>query len=353
MLKISVILPAYNAELYIREAIDSILNQTEPDFEFLIFNDGSTDATDKIIKSYNDDRIVYKNEETNIGHLDLLNEGLSIAKGKYIARMDADDVALPNRFEEQFNYLEAHPDVGICGSWYEQIGDETGIYKKPVTFEEIQYHLFYGCPLTHPTVMMRNEFLKKYNLKYDKKYYYAEDHEFFFRSSFHFKLVNLPIVLLKYRIHATQIGSAKWMQQLQVKNAIQAKIFATMLRSCSSSDMAWLVDFFTEHSIPNQTWLYEVDSFKQRIIDENEEKAVYPLHILRRAANELFESKATANFYKHYFRKYYNQKVFDLTLLRYFFREEYKPYKFLGPKLTLLFLVKCLLGYKKSKVLSI
>jgi glycosyltransferase involved in cell wall biosynthesis len=350
---ISVLMPAYNAELYIKEAVDSILNQTLSDFEFIIYNDGSIDHTDEIIQSYNDKRILYINNKINSGYLDLLNEGLSIAKGKYIARMDADDISLPNRLQVQFNYLEEHPDVGICGSWFEYMGVQSGIEKRPVTFEEIQYHLFYGCPLTHPTVMMRNEFLKKYDLKYDQKYYYAEDHDLFFRGSFHFKLVNLPLVLLKYRIHATQIGSAKWMQQFHVKKMIQAKIFAKILTPCSKHDMEWLENYFTEQSIPNEGWIYEVAFYKNKIIAENEKSLIYPHSMLLKVVNDLYDSKIKNTFYKYYFRKYYNRKVFKFSLLKSFMKEKYKPYKYLGFKLTLFFIIKCLVNYKKKNTISV
>jgi glycosyltransferase involved in cell wall biosynthesis len=95
---ISVIMPVYNAELFITEAIQSVLNQTFSDFEFLIYNDGSTDKTHEIIISFKDERIIYKKLETNGGYLNLLNDGLIAAKGKYIARMDADDNSMPYRF---------------------------------------------------------------------------------------------------------------------------------------------------------------------------------------------------------------------------------------------------------------
>jgi glycosyltransferase involved in cell wall biosynthesis len=345
---ISVILPVYNAELYLKEAIDSILNQTLSDFEFIIFNDGSTDRTDEIIRSYNDERIVYKKKQENAGYLNLLNEGLDLAQGKYIARMDADDISLPNRFKEQFSFLEKNPDVGICGSWIESIGDKTGFVKRPVSFSEIQYNFFFGCPLTHPTVMMRNEALKKFDLRYNAKYYYAEDHEFFLRCSFHFKLVNLPMVLLKYRIHSTQIGSAKWMQQAHIKNTIQSKIFTLVLMPCSTYEEEWLENFFTLQSVPSEKWIEEIDLFKNKLINENEKKSIYPHAILKIATNELFQSKIRENFYKYYYRKYYNQRKFNPGRLGLFLKEKYKPYKYLGSRLTLFFVIKCLLFYRKK-----
>lgn len=115
MPKISVVMPAYNAEKYIGEAIESILNQTFKDFEFIIINDGSVDHTKEIIREYNDPRIVLLENDKNRGIVLSLNKGLDAATGKYIARMDADDIALKNRFERQVEYLDEHKDIGVLG----------------------------------------------------------------------------------------------------------------------------------------------------------------------------------------------------------------------------------------------
>lgn len=266
---ISVIMPAYNAELYIKEAIESILAQTFTDFEFLIYNDGSTDKTHEIISAFNDKRIIYKKMDVNAGYLRFLNEGLVIAKGKYIARMDADDIAMPNRFEEQFKYLEEHPDVGICGSWYQFFGKLNHIHKSSVTFEEVQYSLFFGSALTHPSVMMRNDLLKKYNLKYNPEYYYAEDHYFFAEAASHFRVVSIPKVLLRYRIHSEQIGSVRWQEQFIVKSKIQAWLFYNAINSPNDNDLKWLIKFFTENSLPDENWLEQTSFYERKIINGN------------------------------------------------------------------------------------
>src|SRR5690606_1184748 len=111
-----IILPAYNAEKYLAEAIESILNQSFKDFEFIIINDGSKDRTEDVILSYNDPRIVYLNNEANLGLIDKLNKGFNIARGKYIARMDADDISSPERLYIQYQFLENNPDYVICSS---------------------------------------------------------------------------------------------------------------------------------------------------------------------------------------------------------------------------------------------
>ena len=126
---ISVILPAYNADRYLTEAIKSILAQTYSNFELIILNDGSTDHTEQIILGFTDSRILYIDNHQNLGIVATLNKGLSVAQGEYIARMDADDISTAVRFEHQINYLETHPAVGVLGSAI-QIIDRRGKYQR-------------------------------------------------------------------------------------------------------------------------------------------------------------------------------------------------------------------------------
>ena len=123
MPKVSVVMPAYNAEAYIGAAMESILSQSFGDFEFLILNDCSTDGTEAIIQSYDDPRIVYIKNEKNMGVAATLNKGLAAAQGEYIARMDADDFSLPQRFEKQVAYLDAHPEVVVLGTQVQFFSD--------------------------------------------------------------------------------------------------------------------------------------------------------------------------------------------------------------------------------------
>ena len=122
MPKVTVLMPVYNARFYLSKAISSIINQTFKDFEFLIFNDGSTDNSADIIYSYNDRRIRFFNSEQNFGYVYHLNYGIEIAKGEYIARMDADDISFPTRLEKQVAFMDKNPEVGVCGTWFKIYG---------------------------------------------------------------------------------------------------------------------------------------------------------------------------------------------------------------------------------------
>ena len=151
--QVTVLMPVYNAEQYLREAIGSILHQTFTDFEFIIINDGSTDRSEEIIKSYTDTRIRYYKNESNLKLIATLNKGFDLAGGKYIARMDADDISLPNRLQLQFELMEKNPEVGLCGTWFENFTEEepTGVAKYSPDHETICFTHLYQIHLSHGT----------------------------------------------------------------------------------------------------------------------------------------------------------------------------------------------------------
>jgi glycosyltransferase involved in cell wall biosynthesis len=210
--RITVLMPVYNGEKYLREAIDSMLLQTFRDFEFLIIDDGSTDRSVEIIKSYTDPRIWLHNEN-NLGIIATLNKGINLAHGEYIARMDSDDISLPLRLEKQVVFMDENIDVGVCGTWIKKFMGGDSIVKSPVTFEEIKCMLLFGSCLAHPTVMLRTETLRRFNLNYNINHKHAEDYGLWIRCSKYFKLMNIPEVLLMYRWHSNQISQASDRQQ--------------------------------------------------------------------------------------------------------------------------------------------
>lgn len=199
---ISVIMPAYNAEKLIEESIKSILNQTFDNFEFIIINDGSKDNTKKIINLYRkkDKRIVLVDNKKNLGLQVSLNRGLEKARGRYIARMDADDVSLPNRFEIEFNYLEKNKDIFLIGGSaivINEEGERMGCLLKWGNFKKIKKKLMHSNPIVHPSIMFRNsgDFL------YHQKFVCSEDYDLYLRMlSKGKKIENIPDILIKYRI---------------------------------------------------------------------------------------------------------------------------------------------------------
>ena len=199
--RVTVLMPVYNAERTLREAIDSILSQTFTDFEFLIIDDGSTDSSAEIVRSYTDPRIRLLPNERNLKITATLNRGLDIAQGEYIARMDADDISLPERLAKQVAFLDAHPEVGIVGTWAQAFGEAHFQIPHPTDPERIRAKLLFDSPLTHPSVMMRRAFLKTHNLRYLPLGHF-EDYELWQRSARLFPFANIPEYLLSYRVTA-------------------------------------------------------------------------------------------------------------------------------------------------------
>lgn len=219
---ISVLLPVYNCEKYIFEAVESILNQTYTHFELLIIDDCSTDATLQICKSFQDDRIVIIEKEKNSGYTNSLNYGISIAKGKYIARMDGDDISLPERFKKQVTFLEANEDVVLCGTWLSIIGS-TNVIKLPENHTDIKLGLLKGNCMAHPSVMIKKQILNELYVVYDILKEPAEDYDLWVRLLAIGKLHNLKEVLLNYRVHNMQVSQKREQQQLEssLKSRIQ------------------------------------------------------------------------------------------------------------------------------------
>lgn len=204
---VSVVMPVYNGSQYLREAIDSVLNQTFKDFELIIVNDGSIDSSEEIILSYNDPRICYIKNEMNSGICITLNKGIDYACGKYIARMDCDDISLPERFEKQVDYLEHHLNIGALGTDIITFGE--GFNDRYFDFvhdaNECKAGLLFATCFAHPTVMMRTSIINEHKLRYDDMYRGLEDFELWYRLSKYTELTNLPEALVRYRLHKAQV----------------------------------------------------------------------------------------------------------------------------------------------------
>lgn len=199
---ISVIMPVYNVEAYLKEAIDSILGQTFADFEFIIIDDASTDRSLDIIQSYTDNRITVIHNNANQGNYRSRNIGLSKAHGKYIATMDADDYAFPERLRVQYDYMERHPNVLACGSLFYI---HNFIIRKPISYMDIRTALLQDNCFLHPSLFIRTEAMRVVG-GYDEKYYYSSDYNLACQLSLLGKIVNLPEGLMVYRKHKEQIS---------------------------------------------------------------------------------------------------------------------------------------------------
>lgn len=269
-------MPVYNGEEFIYDSVNSILNQTFENFRLLIFNDGSTDRTKEILHSFNDKRIVYFENKQNIGCSNALNSLMQFSKAKYIARMDADDIALPKRLAVQLDFLEHNPEYVLCGSWFSTFGNgqiEQDICP-PQHSEEIRVRLLNKSSIGHPTVMFRNGLFT-----YDSKYKYAEDYNAWADLSKNKSnlMTNIPEVLFRYRLHPQQVSTSKAKQQFEVANKIRAKL----LRNISTD--------FTDREVNNFLLLMTADC----------ENCNFSLKEIEYLIDKILKINDTYNLYNH------------------------------------------------------
>ena len=218
---ISVVMATYNGERYIAEAIESVLKQSYTHFEFIIVDDGSTDATADIVASYSDARIVYLKKDINSGIADSLNLGISKARGVYIARMDDDDVCTPNRFEEQLKIFEYNPELIVCGTSTLLDHDKKKYY--PETHDDIKMNLLFTNPITHPTVMIKKAVFTDF--KYNPDFVPSEDYDLWTRLIFEGQFYIIQSPLLYYRYRKDSETSSRRKEQLQLNAKLSLAFF--------------------------------------------------------------------------------------------------------------------------------
>lgn len=286
---ISVIMPVYNAEKYVAEAIESILNQTYSDFEFIIIDDGSTDNSYQMLQSYavKDDRIKLYRNDINLKLPKTLNFGIEQAQGKYIARMDADDISLPERFAKQIEFMESHPDVGVCGTYYESFSgsqnNKIHIQKNPLTHESIKIYLnFLGCSLAHPTIFGITKIFKQHRYS-EVMADNAEDYELWLRlMQNHIIFANVPEVLLLYREQQAN--------QLSIKNHYSLNNFRIKSISKALMDLTndnkivecYINIFIKQHSIFFKIYhLINRANILNKIIKANSKIKIYDKFIFK------------------------------------------------------------------------
>jgi glycosyltransferase involved in cell wall biosynthesis len=210
---ISVVMAVYNGERFVQRAIDSVLKQTFPDFELIIVNDGSIDGTSDILAkaSLEDGRIKVLENESNSGLIETRNKSIEYAKGKYIAVLDSDDECAPNRLEVQYNFMEMHPDVGLCGARFVKkfANGSEGMWDFPELDSAIRRRMFWGVGHLNSSVIMRRQVLMDHHIRYHPSFPVSEDFKLFFDIGKYAKMHNLRDVLGTYHFHDEQQTAVK------------------------------------------------------------------------------------------------------------------------------------------------
>lgn len=310
--KITVLMPVYNCELYIKEAVESILNQTYTNFEFIIIDDCSTDTTLQICKSFQDERIVIIEKEKNSGYTNSLNYGLSIAKGKYIARMDGDDISLPERFEKQVGFMEANEDVVLCGTSLKVI-DSNKIISYSQHHDFIKLEMLKRNCIIHPSVMIKRAVLEFHSLKYDVSKEPAEDYNLWTKLLLYGKLYNFQEVLIHYRVHDLQVSQRRIEKQIESSIKTQMELLNNLNIEESEQLENFLMKIFKNKNYFSFREIIFFSKIKESLLVANLNLFFEPIGF-KDYLNEI-ENKLVKNYF--FKRSKYSPKiVIDYLLIR-------------------------------------
>ncbi|AIQ12810.1 glycosyltransferase family 2 protein [Paenibacillus durus] len=283
MPRASVIMSVYNNAEFILEAIHSILIQTYTDFEFIIIDDGSTDGSAYLISQITDPRVVKIYHSENKGLVASLNEGLSMATGEYIVRMDGDDFSVPDRLAVQISFMDQNPSIDVCGAAYTTtIGERAKV--NPIGHDEIKTWLLFHCCICHPSVIMRNRMIHRLGIQYDINYPHAEDYELFNRLAFQVQVANLPICLLFYRQHDRKVSIQHRNIQADTARRVRQQQFYKLGLELSDEENQTMVELLEFRINPKDYASYsKASGFARWVLDQNSLYKIYNQELLNAA----------------------------------------------------------------------
>ena len=330
---VSVVMSVYNSEYYLREAINSILNQTFADFEFLIVDDGSTDNSLEIIRSFSDKRIVLIQNEKNLGLAVSLNKAIRLAKGKYIARMDADDIAMPFRLYKQVSFMERNIHLDLSGSWVKVFGAvKSVVWKYPASTDEIKAEILFNSTFAHPSVIYRRDIFLKKGLLYDESVKRGQDYELWSRVVKSCKVENIQEVLLHYRIHDKQVGKVYQSGQANTAKAIRLNLLKDL--GLNTADMEYSVH--EKLSYYKTLDMHKASNWLVKLIEANKEA--------RYCDEKVFNKVMVSRFWDTYSGRL---KLFNGSLSL-FAKSSIQRYVLLDSKIYLKHFAKLIVGFFKN-----
>lgn len=272
---VSVVMPVFNSAKYLGKSLDSVVKQTYSNIEIIVINDGSKDRSSEIIGKFKDSRIKLINFKRNKGIVSALNKGLDLAKGKYIIRMDSDDIAHKDRVKKQVEFMEAHPKIGVCGSAIKVIGRKNYTWFPPTNSEDIKLKMFLESPIAHPSVCIRKKILEVNNLRYDVNYEFAEDYKLWVDMSRYCEMANLDDVLLRYRVHSTQIGATKTKMQQKSVMKVKNELLTLLTGTPTKDELKLHIKAMSWPRNQSNKELEELRSWYEKLVSANYKKQIY------------------------------------------------------------------------------
>ena len=283
---ISVIMSTYKDELYIEESLRSILNQTLADFELIIYDDCSTDHTVEKIRAFHDPRIQLICNEENCGLTKNLNKGLRIARGKYIARMDGDDISEQTRFERQVAFLEEHPSVYLISCHAQNFGESDLVNRIRGNSEVLRCRMLIRPVFAHPGFMMRRELIEE-GFFYDETFRTAQDYEFAVRAAGTHEIGMVPEILLHYRVHKKQISNTVNDNQVTNADRVRQKQLGQLKITLSGEEQQVYNDWVYERKPQSFEEFLEASALLQRFVTANEKTGIYDGRVLEKTLKRL------------------------------------------------------------------
>ena len=330
-------MPTYNVSPWVREAVESVLRQTYSDFKLLVIDDYSTDDTVAVVRAMDDPRIQIVQNERNLGLSGNLNRGLSLVDTEYVSRMDGDDIAEPFWLERELNYLEAHPEVGVCGGGGVRFGTVNSTIRFPEEHDDIAANMLFNCTIIVPTFRMslyRND-----GLRYSTEAFPAEDYRFWAECLHVTRLHNIADPLFHYRMHPTQICSSRREEQQRKVNEVRRYMLQWLGDGLSDQEMEYFCTQFTANKITSLDDLRQRKDFARRLEQINKHsRRIAPRALKTRLDTNLrlalYQTAEDAHFANGYsFGRYVNYLRGGLALRT-------------GVKYETKFLLKSLLGRK-------
>ena len=298
-------MPVYNCGLYLRDAIESILNQEFKDFYFHIINDGSTDNTEEIVHEFNDQRIKYFKNKENLKLIPTLNNAILDCTTKYIVRMDGDDIADPSFIKILYNYMEENPHISICSCYFQYFGGKEDKVINPLSIKDVKVSLLFYNPVLHPGIW-RNDVIKKNNFKFNSEFIHAEEYEFWTQLSRVTNLANVPHFLMKLRSHNNQVSNKFLEEQKISSRKVRSKLLVDLLDTISDNE----IDIWEELIIKNHDFSSPKNTVELilNVISTNKQKGIYDPVILQiklalKWKNANLELEKVSIFYLYHFYK--------------------------------------------------
>jgi len=339
---VSVLMPCFNVEKYVEESLNSILSQTYRNLEIITINDCSTDRTGEILQrmANTDCRIKIINNEENLKLIKTLNKGVTLCSGEYIARMDADDIALPRRIEKEVTFLEKNKDHDIVSTLFYAFPSENpgkrSLHHNPIHHEELRAYMLFKSGICHPAVMIRKRIFTELGLKFEEEYLHVEDYALWSQAIYKTKIANINDGLLLYRVHQQQISTMH--EKLQIDN--KKKVFKIHCRYLGLPETEEFLDLYASSAecVPSMSsleYLAECEKFMLSLIQINDKnpfcdmkylQKMLSIHWLRLCANSRLGLKVLKKLKSSqlYIKENYSRRDLLILSVKCTFKLKYK-----------------------------